>query len=211
MDGMLHRWRMFGMAALVCVAACEGDDGDDAGTGGTAGTADTADTADTAEPTGGPATGGCLSDGTGRLHLELSGAVTRTIDWSDAELECGSIPSIDGMGFSTSFANPGLPEPERITVLLVLEGVLPGETGSYTAEGVTINVAPGTNQVPYFTYPDETCTADIDDNRLLLEGGNGHGIYAVSGSIACPLPLRNFEGDASVTLVALEFTGLASF
>jgi hypothetical protein len=155
-----------------------------------------------AEPASGPVASTCGDRG--YLQAELSGALTASVDWTDAMLRCESMLRPDDRGVRLRFS--GDVGGERLAIIVAIPDLEAGTTGADIDAVVTVTVE-GSGR--FFSTPNlGACWADIDVNDLLPEQPGNH---VVAGALACVGPLGEFNGDAFVELRNVRFSGIASW
>jgi len=159
---------------------------------------------DTAEP--GAATASCVDDG--ELTGEIYGAIETTLDWRDDELECDGMPRPHGEGARLRFAGPAMTDRETLNLafIIALRRLEPGRSARELAAGVTLIEE---NAGVFFSTPEpSTCWADIEHQVPLQEPvEDGTPEYRIAGLLYCLSPLAEVNGNRSVTLTDLRFSG----
>ena len=155
-----------------------------------------------AEPASGPAASTCGDHG--YLQAELSGALSASVDWTDATLRCESMLRPDDRGVRLRFS--GDVGGKRLAIIIAIPDLEAGMAGTDIDAVVTVTVE-GSGR--FFTTPNlGACWADIDVNEPEPQQP---GVHTVAGVLACVGPLGEFNGDAFVELRKLRFSGIASW
>ena len=140
--------------------------------------------------------------GTGVLQAILSGAIVARLDWPDEALRCESMPRPDANGVRLRFS--GEVGEERLSIIIALPALSPGETGDEFDSNVTISVE-GSGR--FFSAPNlNSCWTQIAVNEPLEEGSE---TYHVLGGLTCMSPLGEINGDGFVDVQLLRFSGIA--
>ncbi len=141
----------------------------------------------------------CGVDGT--LKTTLYGAISLDIDWSAQNLTCAGMPRPNGEGARLRFA--GQTDGRDLAIIISMPGFdREGSAAEYPAT-VTI-IEEGSAR--FFNSPDPgNCWTEVTSLEPLDDTGDA---FAVSGGLYCVSPLAELNGDGSVTLNELTFTGL---
>lgn len=146
----------------------------------------------------------CTRDGS--LDVVLYGSLDAAVDWSPGTLECEGMPRPNGAGARLRFAGPvaSAQGAERLAFIVALPGLEPGATAAELPATVTlINEQAGR----FFSTGDaEVCWSDVEFQRPLSDGPDNTR-YAIGGIVYCVAPLAELNGDGSVTLVELRYSG----
>ena len=155
-----------------------------------------------AEPASAPPASTC--GGRGYLQAELSGALSASVDWTDAALRCESMLRPDDRGVRLRFS--GDVGGERLAIIIAIPDLEAGMAGTDIDAVVTVTVE-GSGR--FFSTPNlGACWADIDVNEPQPQQP---GARIVAGALACVGPLGEFNGDAFVELRNVRFSGIASW
>jgi len=152
------------------------------------------------------ATASCVDDGV--LTGVTYGAIVSTLDWRGDKLECDGMPRPNGEGARLRFAGPAMAEGETLNLafIIALPRLEQGKSARELAAGVTLIEE---NAGIFFSTPEPTtCWADIE-HQVPLEGHveNGTPTYRVAGLLYCLTPLAEVNGNRSVTVADLRFSG----
>jgi hypothetical protein len=146
-----------------------------------------------------PAAAGCGDHG--HLATTLVGAVEADIDWRAAELVCEGMPRPGGEGVRLRFA--GQVDDRRFTIIIALPGLQRDQPASELASNVTL-IEEGAGRF-FSTADTEICWTDV--NFLESERGAANR-YRIGGTLYCVAPLVEVNGNSSVSLAELDFSGL---
>jgi len=140
----------------------------------------------------------------GQLTASLAGALNVALDWSDGDLRCESMPRPDSEGIRLRFS--GEISGERLAIIIALPTFEAGATGEAFVSNVTLTVE---DSGRFFSTPHlDACWTDITANELLPDQDDE---YRVMGSLSCVTPLGEINGDASVDIFNMRFTGVANW
>ena len=143
----------------------------------------------------------CGNDG--YLAGELYGEIRATLNWDNRELECEGMPRPDGVGARLRFA--GLVEPGGRQIAIII--AMPEFTLTTIADELAANVTlieEGNGR--FFSTPDlDNCLGEIGSIDAIDDSGDR---YAVTGALYCVSPLPEVNGDSSVSIPELTFSGL---
>jgi hypothetical protein len=154
----------------------------------------------------GAATANCVDDG--ELTAEVYGAIESTLEWRDDRLECDGMPRPHGEGARLRFAGPAVAGGETLNLafIIALPRLERGRSARELAAGVTLIEE---NAGVFFSTPEPSnCWADID-HQVPLQGAvqDGTPEYRIAGLLYCLSPLAEINGNRSVTLTDLRFSG----
>lgn len=137
----------------------------------------------------------------GLLQASVYGAISATLDWSGSELSCEGMPRPDGRGARLRFA--GAVDDRSIVIIIAMPGLTRGSSGSELASNVTL-IEEGRGR--FFSTADlDVCLTQIGSLEALDDGGHR---FSISGSVYCVSPLAEVNGDSSISLSELAFSGL---
>ena len=159
----------------------------------------------TAEPTSflpaaDEAAGDCI-DG-GLLETTLYGALEGAVDWDDDEMICEGMPRPAGAGVRLRFA--GRVGDSSIAFIIAIPG-LDDKAAAELASNVTL-IEEGNGR--FFSTPGlDTCWTDVTGLEA-IDDTAGHWRYRVVGTLYCIAPLVEVNGEASVSIPELRFSGI---
>ena len=137
----------------------------------------------------------------GYLATTLYGAISATLDWSAADLNCEGMPRPDNEGARLRLA--GVDGDRRIAFIIAIPGLARGTVGSELPSNVTL-IEEG--QGRFFSTPDlNNCWTDVTRFEAL---GASTSAFAVGGTLYCVRPIAEVNGSSSVSLAELRFQGL---
>lgn len=183
------------LVAVVALASCSRSDapGPETATD-PAGPSATALLPEAAEP------GQCPEGG--YLSATLIGALEGEIDWRAGTMSCEGMPRPGGAGARLRFAGPAGEGRLDLAVIIAIPRLTRGEAATDLQSNVTI-IEEGKGR--FFSTTDlEYCWVDVDEIRDVPDRAS---VSAVSGTLSCIAPLAETNGDTSVTIGALSFSG----
>jgi hypothetical protein len=139
----------------------------------------------------------------GRLSGKFYGAVETTLDWGRNDLECAGMPRPEGRGARLRFAGNSGPDAPRLAIIIAIPELTRDAEGVELGSNVTL-IEEGSGR--FFSTPDlKNCLTDIATVRAIDESGDR---YSVTGALYCVAPLPELNGDSSVSIPELRFSGL---
>ncbi len=144
-----------------------------------------------------------LCGNVGRLQTELYGAVAAQIDWSASELECAGMPRPNGHGARLRFAGAVGVGELRIAIIIAIPDLQRQKTGNEFSSNVTL-IEEGRGRF-FSTLDLGNCLTDITMLDELDESGDR---YSIGGMLYCVAPLAEVNGESSVSISELHFSGL---
>ena len=142
---------------------------------------------------------GCGDDGF--LVAEIYGAISASLDWSGTQLTCEGMPRPDGRGARLRFA--GSVDAHRIAIIVAMPELTRDSAGGELASNITL-IEEGSGRF-YSTADLDVCLTQVDAIEALDKKGNR---YSVAGSVYCVSPLAEVNGETSISINELSFTGL---
>jgi len=139
----------------------------------------------------------------GQLQTELYGAVTAQIDWSVSDLECAGMPRPNGQGARLRFAGTVGVDERRIAIIIAIPDLRREKTGNELSSNVTL-IEEGSGRF-FSTLDLGNCLTDITALDELDDSGDR---YTIGGMLYCVAPLAEVNGDSSVSIPELHFSGL---
>lgn len=149
------------------------------------------------------ATPQCLPGG--HLTASVYGSIEGRLDWQDGELVCEGMPRPRGEGARLRFEGPatGGSSADRLAFIIALPDLAEGQTAAELPAGVTLMEV---NAGRFFSSPERVgCWADIEQQESI--DGADPNAYRISGLLYCVSPLGEVNGNTSVSLRDLRFTG----
>lgn len=137
------------------------------------------------------------------LEAEIYGAIRASLRWGE-QLVCDGMPRPDGAGARLHFAGFTARDGQQpLSLILGLPGLTRGATASEIPTNVTVIAE---DQGRFFSTPDtSSCWTDISSQELLVADGDR---YRISGILYCVAALAEVNGDSSITLGDMNFSGV---
>ncbi len=148
----------------------------------------------------------CISDA--GFSVELYGDLRTTLSWDSSELECAGMPRPFGDGARLRFAGPAMVDGEerRLAFIVALPALQRGATARELP--ATVTLIEENNGRFYSNQDSEICWSDVTAQIALDDGSDD---YAIRGIVYCLAPLVELNGDGSVTLRELRYSGRVSW
>lgn len=141
----------------------------------------------------------------GALETTLFGALSGEIIWTPDELACQGMPRPDGAGARLRFSGTVGEDATSIAFIIGIPGLEKGRDAVELPSNVTVIEE---NNSRFFSTADlDTCWTDIE-GQWLLDEDNDDGRYRIDGVMYCISPLAEVNGDDSVSIPELQFSGL---
>ena len=139
----------------------------------------------------------------GRLWTELYGAIAIEVDWSKNDLECAGMPRPEGRGARLRFAGKIADADLRLAIIIAIPDLAhDAQNGEFSANVTLIEEGNGR----FFSTPDlNNCLIDITSATGLDDSGDR---YSIAGELFCVTPLPEINGDSSVSIPKMLFSGL---
>ena len=139
----------------------------------------------------------------GHLSAELYGAIETRLEWDRDDLECMGMPRPDGTGVRLRLASIDEATGTELAFIIAMPDFRrsngPGEFDSNTTL-----IESGTGR--FFSTPDtDNCLVNVESVKPLDDSGER---YSVAGALYCVTPLPEVNGDSSVSVPELRFSGL---
>lgn len=143
----------------------------------------------------------CGSDG--YLVGDLYGAIRGSFDLDNTEVACTGMPRPEGDGARLRFAGKAQPGDRQIAIIIAMPDLSPGSAGAELAANVTL-IEEGNGR--FFSTPDlDNCLVATRSVATVDDDGSQ---YTVSGTLYCVSSLPEVNGDSSVSIPELDFSGL---
>ncbi len=139
----------------------------------------------------------------GRLQARLHGAISAQLLWNRDELECGGMPRPEGRGARLRFAGQLDAEDRRIALIIAIPELQRAVTGTEYASNVTL-IEEGSGRF-FSTSGLDNCLTDITALGAVDETGDQ---FSIDGILYCVSPLAEVNGESSVSISDLRFSGL---
>lgn len=137
----------------------------------------------------------------GYLRASLFGAVSADIDWSATALSCAGMPRPNALGARLRFAGHAAEIGQDLAIIIAMPDLERGATGDEMKTNATV-ILEGSGRF-FSTAAGDVCWTDVLRQELLSDER-----YAIGGKLYCIGPLIEVNGDASVSIPELEFSGL---
>ena len=137
------------------------------------------------------------------LKTTLYGALAGDIEWFAADMQCEGMPRPGGAGARLRFAGLVGDASLPIAFIIAMPELERGIEGLELASNVTVI---DENSSRFFSTADlESCWTDIETTYALDESGDR---FVIDGVLYCISPLPEVNGDASVSIPEMRFSGL---
>jgi len=139
----------------------------------------------------------------GRLWTELYGAIAIEVDWNKNDLECAGMPRPEARGARLRFAGKTADADLRLAIIIAIPDLAhDSQNGEFSANVTLIEEGNGR----FFSTPDlNNCLIDITSATGLDDSGDR---YSIAGELFCVTPLPEINGDSSVSIPKMLFSGL---
>ena len=137
----------------------------------------------------------------GFLEASFVGALSASVDWGNGILSCEGMPRPEGRGARLRFAGPADSDGEAVAVIIALPELERGATATELATNATV-IVEGSGRF-FSTSSTDICWTDVIRQEPLSADR-----YAIAGSLYCIAPLVEVNGDESLTIAELSFSGL---
>ena len=147
------------------------------------------------------AASGC-EDG-GELYAELYGALSGEVEWYLDEMQCEGMPRPNGAGARLRFSGAAGDNALPIAFIIGMPGLERGEDGVELPSNVTVI---DERNARFFSTPGlNSCWTDVQAQWSVDDAGDR---YRIDGVVSCIAPLPEVNGNASVTVSELRFSGI---
>ena len=139
----------------------------------------------------------------GRLSTDLYGAIAVEVNWNKNDLECAGMPRPAGRGARLRFAGKSADGDLQLAIIIAIPDLERGaQNGEFSANVTLIEEGNGR----FFSTPDlNNCLVDITSASELDDSGDR---YSITGELFCVTPLPEINGDSSVSIPKMLFSGL---
>jgi hypothetical protein len=159
--------------------------------------------ADPVESTVAEVTSVLLCGDDGYLNGELYGAVRARFDLDSAGVACEGMPRPEGVGARLRFAGKAQPGDRQIAIIIALPEFSIEATDVELPANVTL-IEEGNGA--FYSTPDlDNCLGEISSVTPIRDSDRR---FAVTGGLYCVSPLPEVNGDSSVSIPELRFSGL---
>jgi hypothetical protein len=143
----------------------------------------------------------CGTDG--ELHTEMYGAIAAQLEWHENDLQCSGMPRPEGRGARLRFAGTVPGEERRIAIIVAIPDLERAAHGVQLRSNITV-IEEGNGR--FFSTPNlDNCLTDI--TTLTALGGSADR-YSIGGVLYCVSPLPEINGQSSILIPELQFSGL---
>jgi len=146
-----------------------------------------------------PESPGCRDSG--YLRGRLYGAIELTLDWTAGALQCDGMPRPAGKGVRLRFAGSVGADEHRIAIIIAMPQLGRDSRRTEYASNVTV-IEEGRGRF-FSTVNMNNCLTDV--TALTTIDGDRH---AIGGSLYCLAPLAEVNGDSSISITEVQFSGL---
>jgi len=139
----------------------------------------------------------------GRLSTDLYGAVAVRVEWNKNDLECAGMPRAEGRGARLRFAGKSADGDLQLAIIIAIPDLERDvQSGEFSANVTLIEEGNGR----FFSTPDlSNCLVDITSTAGLDDSGRR---YSIAGELFCVTPLPEINGNSSVSIPKMLFSGL---
>jgi hypothetical protein len=139
----------------------------------------------------------------GYVSTELYGALRMTLDWRESDLECSGMPRPEGRGARLRFAGHGGGDDTRLAFIIAIPEFSRDTTSGEFSSNVTL-IEEGNGR--FFSTSDlNNCLTHIVSATSLDDSGDR---YAIVGELYCISPLAEINGQSSISITEMRFSGL---
>jgi hypothetical protein len=139
----------------------------------------------------------------GRLSTELYGVVETQIEWNKNVLECTGMPRPEGRGVRLRFAGPAAAGELSLAIIIAIPDLVRDTENTEFSSNVTL-IEEGNGR--FFSTPDlNNCLTAVDSIEALDDSGDH---FSIAGTLYCVSPLPEVNGDSSISIPELTFSGL---
>ena len=137
------------------------------------------------------------------LHTELYGALAGEIEWTLDEMQCQGMPRPDGAGARLRFAGHAGENARPIAFIIGLPGLERDAGGVELPSNVTVI---DEQSARFFSTPGlDSCWTDVAA-QWSVDDDNDR--YRIDGVLYCISPLPEVNGEASLSVPELRFSGI---
>ena len=142
-------------------------------------------------------------DDGGELYTELYGALSGEIEWYLDEMQCQGMPRPNGAGARLRFSGTAGKNKLPIAFIIGLPGLERDTDGVELPSNVTVI---DERNARFFSTPGlDTCWTDVEAQWPVDDASDR---YRIDGVLFCISPLPEVNGDASVSVPELRFSGM---
>jgi hypothetical protein len=138
----------------------------------------------------------------GSLETTVFGALAGDIRWYGSEMSCEGMPRPEGAGARLRFAGTAGADALDLAIIIALPELAPTATARELPSKLTL-IEEGRGR--FFSSGEQpNCWTDVARQEPLADGD---GEFVIAGTLFCIGPLAEVNGDASVTIEELQFSG----
>lgn len=138
----------------------------------------------------------------GALSTTLYGALAGDVEWYLDQLQCQGMPRPDGAGARLRFSGKVGSDDQVLAFIIAIPDLVAGVDAAELPSNVTV-IDQSNSQ--FFSTPDmDSCWTDVEA-QWLMEGSDSR--YRIDGVLYCIGPLAEVNGDRSVSIPELSFSG----
>ena len=148
-----------------------------------------------------PASAGC--DAQGSFRARLYGEITADLSWASPQYECRGMPRPDGRGARLFFAGHDTAGDQRLAFILAIPAFDRDAASRELGSSLTV-IEEGSGRF-FSTATEMNCLTDI----TAIEAPDPESSrVSVHGAVFCVSPLAEVNGDSSVSIAELQFSGM---
>ncbi len=141
-------------------------------------------------------------DESSTLRTTLYGALSGNVEWRHADMQCEGMPRPGGAGARLRFAGRVGDNAIPIAFIIAMPDLERGIDAAEIASNVTVIEE---SSARFFSTPDlESCWTDVEWNAAPDEDGDR---FVIGGVLYCISPLPEVNGDASISIPEMRFSG----
>ena len=141
----------------------------------------------------------------GLVEADLFGRLEGPVRWAGDDVRCEGMPRPAGAGARLRFAGEFADDAQPIAFIIAIPALVRGESGNELPSNVTL-IQEG--QGRFFSTPDlDNCWTDVSSQTPLETEGR----FRIDGHVYCISPLPEVNGDGSVTIDEITFSGLVDW
>lgn len=147
---------------------------------------------------------GCGDDGS--LKATLYGSLAGNVSWQADNMYCEGMPRPNEAGARLRFAGEAGDPALAIAFIVAIPSL---ERGAAAAELPSVVTVIEEGKGRFFSTPDlDSCWTDITAQNVLDET---EGSFSIDGELYCISPIPEVNGDASVSIDEMRFSGLVDW
>ena len=140
---------------------------------------------------------------TGSLAATLYGALSGDVAWQADNMYCEGMPRPNEAGARLRFAGEAGDPALAIAFIVAIPSL---ERGAAAAELPSVVTVIEEGKGRFFSTPDlDSCWTDVKAQKVLDEEA---GTFAIDGELYCISPIPEVNGEASVSIEEMQFSGL---